>query len=270
MKTNAEINIVIVDSSNTTRSTLRTILKSEDYNISGEFKHGQDLIADLSELQPDILCLNHDLPGISGLDLLKDIHQIYPDIAIVFIADSSLPNLEEEATKSGAAGFIRKPFTPSDVINNIDQITLTYQIISDNFLQEQPPQESQARIVVADDSLSMRKLLVAILEQCGVKVVAEACDGKQAIEMVAKHHPDIIFLDIEMPVMDGLQALTVIHSQHPKVKALMITSRAERECVIKAAKMGAKGYIIKPYKPSLIIQEIEKLLPHAYKKHNIA
>ena len=119
---------------------------------------------------------------------------------------------------------------------------------------------SRATAVVADDSVTLRRLLSAILAHMGVEVVAEACDGMQATELVRKHRPDIVCLDYEMPVMNGLEALKIIRKQTPAIKAVMVTSVASRDKFIQATQAGAKGYILKPYHPDKVTHAISELL----------
>jgi two-component system chemotaxis response regulator CheY len=118
----------------------------------------------------------------------------------------------------------------------------------------------QARAVIADDSLTLRRLLRVILEDCGVAVVAEARDGRQAIDMVREHKPDLLCLDVEMPVMDGIAALAHIRAIAPELPVMMITGRADRETVQGAAKMGARGYIVKPYHRDKVNAAVRHLL----------
>ena len=106
----------------------------------------------------------------------------------------------------------------------------------------------------------MRMLLKAILERAAVEVVGEAWDGKQAVELVALRRPDIVCLDVDMPVMNGLEALAAIRADHADVKVLMITGSSSREAILHAAKAGARGYILKPFQPERVADAIGKLL----------
>ncbi|OHC70079.1 MAG: hypothetical protein A2045_05585 [Rhodocyclales bacterium GWA2_65_20] len=106
----------------------------------------------------------------------------------------------------------------------------------------------------------MRLLLRAILGRAGVAVVGEAWDGRQAANLVAEHRPDLVCLDIDMPVMNGLEALQAIRAAQPGVKVLMVTGSTNREAIMQAGKAGARGYILKPFHPDKVIEAIGKLL----------
>lgn len=100
--------------------------------------------------------------------------------------------------------------------------------------------------LVADDSSFMRKALTQILESDGkIKVIDTACDGEEAIHKVKELHPDVVLLDIEMPVMDGLTALTHIMHEAP-TPVVVISGLKEPEVAVKSLFHGAIDFIVKP------------------------
>jgi two-component system chemotaxis response regulator CheY len=102
------------------------------------------------------------------------------------------------------------------------------------------------RIVIIDDSIFLIKQLTAFLEVAmGYKVVATGSDGVQAVELFRKHKPDLITLDITMPNMDGMEALTEILRENPQANVMMISAIRGPE-MTKCLKMGAKAYMEKP------------------------
>ena len=102
------------------------------------------------------------------------------------------------------------------------------------------------RILLVDDSLLFRKLIGTLLARDpGFAIVAEASDGIEAIEMVEKHQPDVVLLDVAMPRMDGLQALPEIKKAHPSTKVVMLSAFGEGEMLEKASELGAEAYLEK-------------------------
>ena len=118
---------------------------------------------------------------------------------------------------------------------------------------------SKIRILVVDDAFFIRKVLKDILSDIGYTNVLEAADGLAAIEMYKKTKPDLITLDINMPKMDGIQALKMLKSIDPKVKVLMVTSVEQKHIVHDAIKLGAKDYIVKPFNRSMIGAIIDRV-----------
>lgn len=102
------------------------------------------------------------------------------------------------------------------------------------------------RILLADDHKVVRQGLVAILEtQPDFEVVGEASSGAEAVELAAKLNPDIILLDLEMPGMDGLNALRAIRAAHPDRKIIVFTAFDTDERIFGAVQAGAQGYLLK-------------------------
>ncbi|RLF66156.1 MAG: two-component system response regulator [Thermoplasmata archaeon] len=117
-----------------------------------------------------------------------------------------------------------------------------------------------ARIIIADDSQFMRTLLKNIIAKAGHEVVGEASNGQEAVELFKKLNPDLVILDIVMPVMDGMEALKKIMEINPNAKVLMCTGLGQQKLVIQAIELGAKGYIVKPFQSEFVIKEIERIL----------
>lgn len=102
------------------------------------------------------------------------------------------------------------------------------------------------KIIIVDDDRLVSEALKMILEANGeVQVAAMGSDGKEAIALYQKHLPDVLLMDIRMKEMDGLEALGTILSQFPNARILLLTTFSDDEYIIKALKLGAKGYLLK-------------------------
>jgi len=106
--------------------------------------------------------------------------------------------------------------------------------------------EATTRVIVAEDEAVIRMDLVEMLKELGYDVVAEAFNGKRAVELVRQHRPDLAFLDIAMPVRDGLSAAEEI-SRDNLCAVVMVTAFSQRDVAMKAAEAGAVGYVVKPF-----------------------
>jgi NarL family two-component system response regulator LiaR len=113
------------------------------------------------------------------------------------------------------------------------------------------------RILVADDEAVVRDGVVAILSfQSDIKVVGEAEDGKQAIELARQTKPDVILLDMKMPKIGGLEAIPKLKEVSPKSHILVLTSFAESDQVYQAIKAGALGFLLKDTRRDQLVQAI--------------
>ena len=102
------------------------------------------------------------------------------------------------------------------------------------------------RIVVADDQASVREGLVLLLELLpNIDVIGSAANGREAIELVARHHPDAILLDLHMPVLDGIETTKLLTEQHPEVAIVVLTTYADDVSVLAALGAGARSYLTK-------------------------
>lgn len=114
-----------------------------------------------------------------------------------------------------------------------------------------------ARVLVVDDAQFMRVRLRKLLEQAGHEVI-EAANGVEAVKAYEEHRPDVVFMDITMPEMDGLTALRTIREKDANAKVVMCSSLGQKSAVLEALKAGAKDFIVKPFQPEKIISTVEK------------
>ena len=117
-----------------------------------------------------------------------------------------------------------------------------------------------ATILIVDDAAFMRGSLKYIVEGAGHSVIGTAKEGQEALKLCGKLKPDIVTLDILMSGMDGLTALKAIKKEAPGAKAIMVTALGQEEKQEEAFKLGASGYIRKPFKQTEIVDEIRRVL----------
>ncbi len=116
-----------------------------------------------------------------------------------------------------------------------------------------------AKILIADDALFMRMMLGDILRSAGYEV-CEAKDGADMLEVYERELPDVVMLDITMPVMDGLHALRELKKRYPKAKAIMCSAMGQQAMVMDAIRSGAFDFIVKPFERSKVLDSIIKVL----------
>ncbi|MFJ7208450.1 response regulator [Streptomyces sp. NPDC098789] len=110
------------------------------------------------------------------------------------------------------------------------------------------------RVVIADDEPLIRAGIRMILTSApDIEVVAEAANGREAVELARAHAPDVVLLDIQMPVMDGLAALDELARAAPSAHALILTTFGERENVLRALSHGSAGFLLKDSAPAELI-----------------
>ncbi len=113
------------------------------------------------------------------------------------------------------------------------------------------------RVVIADDEPITKMDLRELLEEAGYEVVGEASDGFDAVEICRQTHPNLVLLDIKMPLLDGLSAAKIIHQEDLAETIMMMTAYSEREFIEQAKECGVGGYLVKPIDEKSLIPNIE-------------
>jgi DNA-binding NarL/FixJ family response regulator len=119
---------------------------------------------------------------------------------------------------------------------------------------------NRARVVIADDHDLFRQILSKILEEEGMEVISTVPNGRDAVETTLKHKPDIVLMDIVMPEMDGLEALTIIKYICPEIPVFMITALEDPLYLARAGDLGAEGFFSKAVEPDELIHAIRGVL----------
>lgn len=117
-----------------------------------------------------------------------------------------------------------------------------------------------AHILLVDDSRTSRKILRSILEENGHTIIGEATNGKDGIEKYKALKPDLVTMDITMPVLDGLEALRQIIEYDEAAKIIMVTAAGQKSKMVDALKFGAAEFLAKPFEHNQIIDIINKVL----------
>lgn len=117
-----------------------------------------------------------------------------------------------------------------------------------------------ANILIVDDSRTSRKVLRGILEAAGHTVIDEAVNGAEGVEKFKALSPELVTLDITMPVMDGIDALRNIKEADPAAKVIMVTAAGQKNKMIDCIKIGANDFLTKPFDKDEIVSVIDKVL----------
>jgi len=113
-----------------------------------------------------------------------------------------------------------------------------------------------AKILIVDDSRTSRRMLKNVLMELGYEDIEEAVNGEEGFIRYKELKPDLVTMDITMPVMDGIEGLELIKKYDPDAKVVMISAAGQRDKMFKAVKYGAAEFITKPYEK----EEVEKII----------
>ena len=117
-----------------------------------------------------------------------------------------------------------------------------------------------ATVLMVDDSRTSRKMLRAVLENNNFEVVGEAANGEEGYLQYKELRPDIVTMDITMPVMDGIESLTLIKHVDENAKVIMITAAGQKEKMVEALKRGADEFITKPIAEKDVLATLKQVI----------
>ncbi len=116
------------------------------------------------------------------------------------------------------------------------------------------------KVMAVDDSPITRKMIKKALEPEGFAIVGEAANGRDAVELYNRIKPDVITMDVTMPIMDGLKAAQVIKEQNPAQKIIMLSAMSDNDIVAEARGWGIVHFCAKPFKPEEIVEKVLRVI----------
>ncbi|MBF0359498.1 MAG: response regulator [Oligoflexia bacterium] len=262
--------ILIVDDSKTVRAALKSGLKKEHY-ITEEAADGLEAIEKYTSFAPNLVIIDLIMPRLGGMDAIKKIREI--DNRANFIILSSVTNKEdaENAKELGVLCYITKPLHMSFILETINKTSLSKEVA---LSKEQIEQEEEAvpridfteegitaedKILVVDDSKTIRLFVAKNLQKEGL-VVIEATNGQEAIEKFVEFKPNIVIMDLVMPVMNGFDAMREIRRMDGNVKFIVLTSKNKDEGDISSLQaVDISSYILKPFDIGQIIEDVRNI-----------
>jgi two-component system, chemotaxis family, chemotaxis protein CheY len=115
------------------------------------------------------------------------------------------------------------------------------------------------RLLVVDDALFMRKLICGVAAEAGWEVVGEAGDGAEAVALYERLRPDLVTMDLVMPVMGGLEALRQIRDRDPAAQVVVVTALDQKQVLMDSIRDGAIDFIVKPFERQRVLTLLAKL-----------
>jgi len=233
-----KVNILIVDDNISLAQSMSLILKHKGYIVTTA-KDGPEAIERVKESPFDIIFMDIKMPFMDGVETHREIKKIRPDTTVVMMTAYAVEELVAQALKEGAYGIIYKPLDIEKVVSLIGKTR---------------EKKEGAMVLVVDDDPGTCKTLKNILINKNYQV-GIAHDGEKAIIMAGEKNYDIIFIDMKLPTINGLEVYLKIKAINPEVVAILMTAyHQEMDDLIEAAlNKSAYASIYKPF-------DIENLL----------
>jgi len=231
--------VLVVDDQIGMLETFTDILEDKGFGVATA-DNGFTAIEKVKEQSFDLIFMDIKMPGINGVQTFREIKKISPKIAVVMMTAYSVEDLIEEAIEEGAYTVVYKPFDMDKVIQTIEKVLDTNLIL------------------VVDDRLEDRETFKDALESKGYRVTT-AKDGYEAIDLVKQGNFDIIFIDVKMPGVDGVETFEEVHKIKPKIPVIMVTGYSVEELVKDAIDKGAYACIHKPLDMDVVLRMVEEI-----------
>jgi CheY-like chemotaxis protein len=242
--------VLVVDDDADLARTTALVLKRHGFDVSVA-ADGMAAIQQAEQNPFDVMLMDIRMPGMDGVEAYKHIKTLQPSIMVIMMTGFSVEDRIQEALREGALAVLTKPL-------DLDRLL---QLIEEAIAQR------AALVLVVDDYPDTCATLTKILERKGHRV-ASAENGEQAIALVKQCHYSIIFIDLKLPTLDGLQTYHAIRALDSKVTVVMMTGyREEMDKLVEIAlRSNASACLYKPFEPEQVLTFVEEVGQGKYKK----
>lgn len=255
----AAIKVLVADDSSTIRCLFKEFVGRWDAPVEMvEAADGQACLALLEKSRFDIAFLDVNMPEMTGIEALCHARQAGNDTFVVVMSTHTKSEIVDVARKLAAYDFLRKPFSAAE----LSAIFRTYERIV------QP-----VRALLVDDSATVRKVIAKIISQSIFRVSTdEAGTGHYAIELCDENRYDVVFLDVNMPGLDGPETLARLRSKNPKVRVIVNSSEPEDNVRRRFGNQKVDIFLKKPFYPKDVDHAMRVCfdLPAPYQIQNAA
>ena len=245
-KSNGKTNVLVVDDLRSMRLTLGGILEDGGHNVV-TVENGYQAIEAVRKAHFDVIFMDIKMPGINGVQTFREVKKIDPKTTVIMMTAYSAEDLVKEALEEGAYAVIYKPFDIERVIAIIEELL-----------------HEKILILVVDDQFTDRETLKTILEDKEYRV-ATASDGAEAIQMVKERHYDIIFLDVKLPDMNGVETFERVKEIDSEATVIMMTGYSVEDLLKEAVSAGAYTCLYKPFNMEKVVTMLNNI-PKGKKK----
>ncbi|MFA6433868.1 MAG: response regulator [Elusimicrobiales bacterium] len=244
--------ILVIDDDGIVRDALSVFLTRAGHEVLTSVDGANGLLV-FKNAAPDLVLLDRDLPVMSGSEVLAGIRKTGSRAKVVILTGFDDSGDAERYLKAGATSFLSKGDGLSNVISEIEKLLGPDPRQAGRQVFQSPsagaasggPAVRGGKVLVADDDANIREVLCRFLSSEGYTAVP-AFDGADALAVVEKENPDIVLLDISMPVKSGVEVLQELARSRPEIGVVMITGNEDEELARACLKNGAFDYLSKP------------------------
>lgn len=260
--------ILVVDDNETNRMILRRALADAEASVD-EAVNGNAALERLRSAAQnyDLVLLDRDMPDLSGIEVARTLQEEGHQIHMILMLSSADLNEGVSYLRSlGLRGYLVKPLKRADLLQTLSGILdKTIEIMPETTVKEQELDDlAGKRLLLVEDNPDNRMLVQAYLKALKI-AIDHAENGQQAVEQFRQSHYDLVFMDVQMPVMDGHEATRRIREFERRqnlaaTPIIALTAHAIREEIDKCLAAGCNGHLSKPIKKSVLIESVRRYI----------
>jgi diguanylate cyclase (GGDEF)-like protein/PAS domain S-box-containing protein len=252
--------ILVIEDNQANMKLARILLRNAGHEVSCAVDAESGLTTARKE-QPDLILMDIQLPGIDGLEATTLLKQspLTAAIPIIALTAMAMKEDEEKARSAGCDAYISKPLRYQDLYAAVDALLLAGSKRSE-FLPGATVRTA-AKVLIVDDAARDRKVLETLLQPEGY-VTVSAASGAEALAEVARDAPDLILVDIMMPVMDGCELTCALKADPAtaNIPIIMVTAKVDRDAKLAGLTAGAEEFLTKPVNRTELWLRVRNLL----------
>ncbi len=236
-----QTSVLIADDDANFRNTLSKILEKKGYAATTA-ESGMHAIELVKEKSFDVILMDIKMPVMNGVEAYRNIKQIRPDVVVIFMTAFSVEDLIKEAIRNGAYAVIKKPFDIETVVNMIEK------------------SKNGALLAVVDDDPNIAKTMKNVLERKGYSTTT-CLTGEEAIALAKARPRNIFFIDMKLPILNGLETYLEVKKTNPEAVVVMMTAYQQEmdELIRQAIEKGPYACLYKPFEMDKAIKLIEEI-----------
>ncbi len=265
----SKLTVLFIDDNELNRKITKKVLSDVgiDVLLADSGDKGMEILKTASKI--DMILLDVHMPEMDGFQVAEKIKEIYDNkyLVLMFTSVDIRDNLSK-VRELGVSDYLIKPVMRKELLEKIrETINMQYSKKTDNDLKEiKEFEKMNKKILIVEDNAINMSLAEKMIQKIGIYDITKAKDGKEAIEIYEKEKPDFIFMDIQMPIMNGFEAFDEIINiaemkKYKRPKFIAMTAYAMNEDREKCLNMGMDLFLPKPFKKEdikKILEELEK------------
>jgi DNA-binding response OmpR family regulator len=235
------LKILVVDDDSDAADSLAELFELEDHEVTVAYS-GEEAISAYRDTNFDVAFMDIMMPGKNGVESFLEIRKLNPQAQVYMMTGYSVEQLVQQAIDNGAMGVLGKPVQPQKVLSMLEEV------------------HPAGIVLIAEDDPDLGPQLQEIISENGFECTLVK-DGKQALTIASQTKIDVLILDLNLPVIDGIEVFTNLQRQSQAVPTIIITGHAaaHADSLESIRDMSVTGVLHKPFDPSMLLSKLDEL-----------